>query len=127
MQSLLFQEDIRQESKNLLSAVPHSERGAIYTKREIVNFMLDLSLNSDRQKGRTTKILEPSFGRGNFLIPIVERLFAEYGSDIELLSGAVRGYELSGEDFTKTSKDLEKLLLTKGICQNDINYLLQEW
>lgn len=127
MQSLLFQEDIRRESKNLLSAVPHSERGAIYTKREIVNFMLDLSLSSDRQEGRTIKVLEPSFGRGNFLIPIAERLLAEYGSDIELLSGAIRGYELSGEDFAKTSRDLEELLLTKGICQNDTDFLLQEW
>lgn len=127
MQSLLFQEDIRRESKNLLSAVPHSERGAIYTKREIVNFMLDLSLGSERSEKGTIKVLEPSFGRGNFLIPIIERLLAEYGSNIELLSGAIRGYELSDEDFIETSRDIEELLLSKGICQNDAKFLLQEW
>lgn len=127
MQTLLFQEDIRQESKNLLSAVPHSERGAIYTKNEIVSFMLDLSLTSNMRKGQTIKILEPSFGRGNFLIPIVERLFVEFGCDIGLLSGAIRGYELSGEDFTKTSRDLEELLLAKGICKNEANFLIKEW
>ena len=126
MQSLLFEEDIRQESKKLLSAVPHSERGAIYTKREVVDFMLDLSF-ADRSKRQKVKILEPSFGRGNFLIPIVERLIKEFGSDIKLLAESIRGYELSSEDFTKTSEDLVQLLCSRKITYDDANYLIDKW
>jgi hypothetical protein len=126
MQSLLFQEDIRQESKDLLSAVPHSERGAIYTKTEVVNFMLDLSFGN-REKGERIKVLEPSFGRGNFLTPIVERLVTETNGNIELLSDSIRGYELSGEDFTKTKEDIKRLLLSKGIALKDANLLVNQW
>ena len=52
------------------------ERGAIYTKREVVDFILDL-VGYEADKPLTTyRILEPSFGDGDFIHPILDRLLA---------------------------------------------------
>lgn len=64
---------ITSELENLAEAGAE-KRGAIFTKVEVVNFMLDLiGYNADRPL-HTNRILEPSFGEGDFLLPIITRL-----------------------------------------------------
>ena len=50
------------------------ERGAIYTKREVVDFILDVVGYTADQPLTTYRLLEPSFGDGDFILPAVERL-----------------------------------------------------
>ncbi len=46
------------------------ERGAIFTRPEVVNFILDLTgYTADRPLHRM-RLLEPSFGNGDFLLQI---------------------------------------------------------
>ena len=54
------------------------ERGAIFTKREVVDFILDLCGYTPDRPLHTMRLLEPSVGEGDFLIPIVDRLLASY-------------------------------------------------
>ena len=49
-------------------------RGAFFTRREVVDFILDLSEYSSAQPLHRLRLLEPSFGGGDFLIPAIERL-----------------------------------------------------
>jgi len=57
------------------------ERGAIFTRREVVDFILDLTgYTADRPLHRMS-LLEPSFGDGDFLLPAIERLLAAWRSD----------------------------------------------
>ena len=50
------------------------ERGAVFTRREVVNFILDLvGYTCDRQLHELT-LLEPSFGDGDFLLAAIDRL-----------------------------------------------------
>lgn len=52
------------------------KRGAVFTRREVIEFILDLvGYTADRDLART-RLLEPAAGRGDFLIPAIERLVA---------------------------------------------------
>ena len=125
MQANLFHEQILEESKRLLSAVPHSERGAVYTKTEVVEFMLNLSIG--QKICPKTKILEPSFGSGNFLIPIVKRLISGKGVETGQIEDSIRGYELSEEDFELTRDSLSQILEEHGFSEIETMHLLQKW
>ena len=45
------------------------ERGAIYTRREVVEFILDLAGYTPDKPLHRLRVLEPSFGEGDFLLP----------------------------------------------------------
>src|SRR5688572_30065191 len=53
-------------------------RAAIYTRAEIVDFMLDLSGYSPSRDLAKTRLLEPSFGGGDFLLAAIRRLMASW-------------------------------------------------
>ena len=50
------------------------ERGAIFTKREVVEFILDLVNYTTDRPLHEIRLLEPSFGGGDFLLIAIERL-----------------------------------------------------
>ena len=54
------------------------ERGAIFTRSEVVNFILDLVGYTINAPLHRTRLLEPSFGDGDFLLLAVGRLFDSY-------------------------------------------------
>lgn len=51
-------------------------RGAVFTHREVVDFILDLAGYTPDKPLHEKCLLEPSFGGGDFLLPAVERLLA---------------------------------------------------
>lgn len=53
-------------------------RGAIFTRSEVVDFILDLVGYTEDQPLHKRRLLEPSSGGGDFLLPIVERLLAAW-------------------------------------------------
>ena len=55
-------------------------RGAIFTRREVVDFILDLVGYTADQTLRRARILEPATGQGDFLLPTIDRLFESYES-----------------------------------------------
>ena len=53
-----------------------SERGAVYTKPEIVRTILDLAGYTADLPLHERRLLEPSFGGGDFLLPVLDRLLS---------------------------------------------------
>jgi hypothetical protein len=54
------------------------ERGAVFTRREVVEFILDLvGYTADKPLHRA-RILEPAVGQGDFLLPTIDRLLDAY-------------------------------------------------
>ena len=84
-----------------------AEHGVIYTKRWVVDFVLDLA-GYVSGSGITNKVIvEPSCGCGAFMVSIVERLADEAtrrGTSWEDLADAVHGYDIdiASIDVTKT-------------------------
>lgn len=108
------------------------ERGAIFTRREVVDFILDLAgYRTDRPLHRM-RLLEPSFGEGDFLIPALDRLLTCWNAagrphPIPALSDAIRAVELHGATFRKTRGRIVSRLVAAGISAADADALSERW
>ncbi len=110
-------------------------RGAIFTRREIVDFILDLVGYTSDKPLHTMRILEPSFGKGDFLIPVVQRLFKVYRRQksrvkedvVANLSDTLCAVELHKESFLGTRERLLSLLKDQGLSENQSLALANAW
>lgn len=114
-----------------LSESGGESRGAIFTRREVVDFILDLVGYIPSLPLHRSKVLEPSFGCGDFLIPIVARLLDAWklhgtGNDLDLCH-AVRGVELHRASFEVTRVKVLALLISKGIDRVHAEEILASW
>lgn len=108
------------------------ERGAIYTKVEVVDFMLDVIGYKSGQPLHKYRLLEPSFGGGEFLLSAVNRLLqSAVHHEVELteavLGPCVRAVELHHESFNATHEKLFGLLLGRGVAPDDAEKVLELW
>ncbi|MBC6440204.1 MAG: Eco57I restriction-modification methylase domain-containing protein [Rhodospirillales bacterium] len=108
------------------------QRGAIYTKREVVDFILDLVGYTADQPLPEFRLLEPSFGNGDFMIPAIERLLTAaqrepYCFTLEQLAPAIRGVELHRETFERSRKTMRGLMIDHGVTEETIEALLDTW
>lgn len=109
------------------------ERGAVYTRRETVDFILDLvGYTTDKPLHRSS-LLEPSFGDGDFLLPVVERLLTAYRACTSPLTvtdelrRAIVGVEIDAAAAAQTVSRLEELLTRFGFEREQICELLGCW
>jgi hypothetical protein len=108
------------------------ERGAIFTKKEIVEFILDLVGYTTERPLYTLRTLEPSFGQGAFLLPIVERLLKTFtvSTDIrkfERLHKAIFAVELHRSTFEETRSKLAAKLKDAGLHPEQVESVLSSW
>ena len=117
------------QTKNNLKA-----RGAIFTRIEVVDFILDLVGYIANKPLHTQRILEPSFGAGDFLLPIIDRLLtswykhAEKTSPIlEELGKAICAVELHEETFDTTRHAVIAKIESTGITTSTASSLADQW
>jgi hypothetical protein len=108
------------------------ERGAIFTRPEVVDFILDLVGYTDDHPLHQMRILEPSFGGGDFLLPIVRRLIGAYrrfggSKPAAELRDAVQGVELHTASFTQTVELVRDELVSLGLTELEARSLSQNW
>ncbi len=111
---------------------PDSERGAVFTRREVVDFILDLVGYTIDQPLHRHRILEPSFGAGDFLFAAVERLLASYRKSGGVtpatdLASCILGVELHVSSFDETATSLQLLLRERGLSEIDAAALCRAW
>lgn len=108
-------------------------RGAIFTKPEVVDFMLDLAGYTEDQPLHTKRLLEPSFGGGDFLLSAISRLLKAWrlakteGDPISELGEAIRAIELHRETFNATKATVLTFLKTEGIGEEAAVSLTNKW
>lgn len=76
------------------------------------------------------KILEPSFGKGDFLFLIIERLLNSFELErpsVKKLVNAIRAVELHDETFHRTKSALINFLATKGFSYDDTKAIVDSW
>lgn len=107
------------------------ERGAIYTKREVVDFILDLTGYIEGAPLAEYRLLEPSFGDGCFLLPAIDRLLASAGREGKLryscLASAIRANELHRATFKKARALVAQQLRNSGLSCGDADRLCAAW
>ncbi|WP_353617751.1 Eco57I restriction-modification methylase domain-containing protein [Synechococcus sp. CCAP 1479/9] len=122
------------EAINQLAAGDGIEaRGAVFTKPEVVNFILDLSGYKATSDLSQLRMLEPSFGGGDFLIPAIKRLLGSWRihksrnpTRMELQDSIV-AFELHKKTFEDTRDAIRELLTQEGITEKDAGPLVDKW
>ena len=109
------------------------ERGAIFTRREVVDFILDLVGYGVSEPLWERSLLEPSFGAGDFLVPAVERLLearrralAE-GKKVADIAGCIRAIELHRQTFDRVREKLLTILCQADFSLPDAVGLVDAW
>jgi len=119
--------------EKLAATAGTESRGAIFTRPEVVEFILDLAGYTDDQPLHEKRLLEPSFGAGDFLLPVIERLLAAWRSSqdeknvVEELSNAIRAVELHRETFFSTRTAVIERLKQEEIGEQSAVALADCW
>ncbi len=107
------------------------ERGAVFTKKSVVDFMLDLAGYRVALPLHELRLLEPSFGGGGFLLAAADRLIASWrnhgGNDYRDLLDAIRGVELDNETYSAVMAHLQEHLATVGLTKAEAHTLANTW
>lgn len=96
------------------------ERGAFFTRREVVDFILDLTGYTADQPLHLKTLLEPSFGDGGFLLPAIDRLLTAWkrsndtARPVEVLGRCIRAVELHRETYSRTRGSIIEHLRRQG-------------
>ena len=109
------------------------ERGAIFTRREVVDFILDLAGYTIDRPLLQLKLLEPSFGDGDFLFPAIDRLLHAWKASgktaqpLETLGDCIRAVELHRNTFNRTHAALIARLTGAGIAARTAEAIAGRW
>ena len=109
------------------------ERGAIFTRREVVDFILDLCGYTADKPLHRQRLLEPSFGDGDFLLPAIERLLAAWkasgdeGDPLKALGDSLRAVEVHRDTFTRTAEAVRARLVSEGITPKVAASIVGRW
>lgn len=105
------------------------ERGAVFTRLEVVEFMLDLGGYTSDKPLHRLRLLEPSFGGGEFLLEAARRLLAAWNADGRKgeLDDCIRGVELHTETFNSAKAALVALLTQEGLAKAKAARLASRW
>jgi hypothetical protein len=106
------------------------EHGEVFTRRWVVELILDLSgYTADRDLAAMSAV-EPSCGAGAFLGPMVERLLTscrQHGSDITSATNAIRAFDLLEDNAEIARKGVVAQLIDGGVGQQDSDALASAW
>ena len=108
-------------------------RGAVFTRPEVVDFILDLAGYTEDQPLYKKRLMEPSFGGGDFLLPIVGRLLTVWRSvrstrsAMDDLGDAIRAVELHRETFQATRAAVIATLKREGLSGETAESLCGRW
>ena len=119
--------------EELASAGGIEARGAIFTRREVVDFILDLTGYTSDKPLQQLKLLEPSCGDGDFLFPAIDRLLTTWKSTgkatcpLETLGECIRAVELHRDTFNQTRVALLVQLTDAGIAAHTAQAIADRW
>lgn len=109
-----------------------ADRGAIFTRREVVDFVLDLVRYTPNKPLHKRTLLEPSFGNGDFLLPALERLLAAWKKASKSgrkasLDDCVRAVELHHDSYERTRVKVIELLSANGVQLEEAERVAAKW
>jgi len=113
-----------------LTPDPGADYGEVFTRRWVVELILDLvGYTPDRDLGRQV-LVEPSCGTGAFLVPVAERLIESavtHGHDLRSLGPAIRAFDLLEANAQRARKAAAQLLVDHGLDADDAEAMAGEW
>lgn len=131
---MILREDQHFFSELMNATLPISEakenHGEVFTRRWVVDFILDLAGYSKDEDLAYKTIVEPSCGSGAFLIAIVERLIhsaKRHQHNLEDLGCAVRAFDLIASNVENARRNVLKVLIANGVSNSVATVLIDAW
>lgn len=125
--------ELEQAAQHFSSATV-DERGAIFTKREVVDFILDLVGYTEDQDLSAAKLLEPSAGHADFLLPAISRLVRSYLAHggrkqdaKKRLASAIVAVEVHPDSAATARQAIAGELAEQGLSQPTARELANLW
>jgi hypothetical protein len=108
------------------------QSGMVFTRVEVVNFILDLVGYVPDKPLWDFQILEPASGGGSFLAPIIKRLLLSWKTLSQeknplTLCKAIRAVEIDTDMYYSTRDQILELLSIEGITGRDSLTLVENW
>jgi adenine-specific DNA-methyltransferase len=113
-----------------LAPDPGADYGEVFTRRWVVDLILDLVGYTPDNDLAAQVLVEPSCGTGAFLVPVVERLIAssaKHGRNLRTLGAAVRAFDLLEANAERARKSVAELLTGQGLTDEEAETLTAEW
>ena len=129
MQEALEFESVYLESEIAAWEQSDSEKGQVYTRPEVVEFMLTAIGLNTLDDIKNCRVLEPSCGEGEFVSAIVSRLInlPERRPAVEQLAPMLLAVDLVGSSIEIAKKKVAALLDKRGYSTNEVTALLNHW
>lgn len=109
---------------------PAGEHGEVFTRRWVVELILDLAgYTTDRDLSRL-RVLEPACGSGAFLLPMVERLLqsaAAHSREITEANAAIVAFDLLSANVAASRARVESVLVEGGVEAKVASSLASTW
>lgn len=123
-----------QQAIDAMAATDENARGAVFTKRVVVDAILDLVGYTSDQPLHERRLLEPSFGDGDFILPALERLLRAFelsggrpNDAKDALLHALMGVELHPDSVGVTRTGVLLQLQAFGVNEEDAQVLAGTW
>lgn len=114
-----------------LAGASKADRGAIFTRPQVVELILDLIGYMPSKPLSDFRILEPSAGHGDFLLPIIRRLVKSHGKvtvkSFERLRLSVSAFEIHLESVETARRQVVTLLVSLGVSSVLASKLAEAW
>jgi tRNA1(Val) A37 N6-methylase TrmN6 len=117
------------ESETVAWEQSGADKGQIYTRREVVEFMLTAIGLNTCEDFKNVRILEPSCGEGEFVVAIVDRLInlSQKRPTIKQLATKLLAVDLVTESIEITKKKVVNQLEARGYSTIEVTSLLNQW
>ena len=113
-----------------IAATLRAEPGEVFTRRWVVETILDLvGYTSDRDLAEL-RLVEPSIGSGAFFVPIVERLLAsaqQHERELATLGDALFGIDLRQRHVDTCRQQALHLLMRAGAAPEKAELIADRW
>jgi adenine-specific DNA-methyltransferase len=109
---------------------PAEHKGVVYTKRWVVELILDLSGYCSDKNLVDALAVEPAAGDGAFLGPMVERLVESsknLGRSLSECKNSLLAYELDDESASRARTLTQNILIKRGIRRPQAEQLAEAW
>ncbi len=106
------------------------EHGEVFTRRWVVEALLDLTGYTTERRLDEVVLVEPSIGTGAFLGPIVERLIAStrrHDVALDTLGGAIRGFDVQDAHVEVCRKAASAQLQEAGLSTVVADEMASTW
>lgn len=109
---------------------PETSYGEVFTRRWVVDMILDLCGYTPTRDLAATRLIDPACGDGAFVLPVLDRLIEScqfWGRPLSDLGDAVRAFDLQSRHVSTLQSLVEVRLVDAGLSNGEAQAIAEVW